>query len=397
MVNLKLLSIKKLELKLELNYTTLKNFRIGAEFTKNELLQYTKEFRTPEDWTLQEVLQSIKHNWKEDFCHLTWYFKIKFIKLKYIVDSIKITKNFLYIVMVITSPIFLGLALANTMPDKILTNEVSVKKEVRSQVEKTKKSKKTKTNTKSKSLEDKAKLALKEEARKLKEVRNLHKELQKELGIEELPKKPLKPVNEIVTLPEIKLPEVLNETTVPNNLNKDVFLTDAQFKLYIKTIVYPTFKKMEDDYRINAITESGRHSYEAWVRGTRTINKVRVNVWIPSNLFLGVGNGSGIKVLGKNKIINHAWVWKVDDKVDCNAKGESRFMVFQRNNFYDIQNWARYHVGVVLANKDYYNPERRNYKDIVAYSYEFEKYATKIDYCKTLLSRSLMVQKIINN
>ena len=230
--------------------------------------------------------------------------------------------------------------------------------------------------------ERKAKNALKKEKKLLGAVKKENKEVRKLLkSFEE-------------TLPKYNLPVSYQNKLVPKGVAKNIFFTDAQFKTLVK-LVHTKFSKFEDEFRINAIAETGRFTYEGFTRGEKVINGKLVHGWNMSDLSYVSGNSSGIKCFNKE---NQAFVIKYDDGVNpIDKAGNSRFILFQRNNLYDFDNWMLYQVSVTLANKKYYNPLNRNYKNLPSYCYEFKDYATKDNYCQTLLSRARMVEKMLKS
>jgi len=187
-------------------------------------------------------------------------------------------------------------------------------------------------------------------------------------------------------LPTIKLPSVIEGQVCPNNANKHIVLTDAQFKTYL-TQVYNEFKKYEHTERINPLVETARHTYEAWLH--------TANGWQPSNLLVVAGNGSGIK--GNPKYGSFSYVTKYDDGWNgAIYDGKpSKFIVFQRNDFYDISNWCRYQCTVVLASH-YYADARANYKNPTAYAAGFTEYATRTDYTTVLTRRTTLIKRILD-
>jgi hypothetical protein len=370
----------RLELKFTLDSKSLRDFTIGGIITKDDVLKYQLEIKSPDKWNFTGIFEAFKHNVKVDTEHLLWWIKTRYTAIRYQVSEIKQYKNYVSVFLIALSPIMVGAGIASTKEEIIVNKTVSEISTVTKKIEKKAKKKKTKTQAnKVDVIIEKVSKPNKKVDKKWDEVKKAHVEL----------KETLKGLDVNVELPNYKLPENMEGKHVPSNIADHVFFTQPQFEKLIK-VIHKKFSKYEnDEYRINAATEAGRVSYEAFQRTTRN----GVNGWKMSSLAFASGNFSGIKCFNPK---TQSFVIKYDDGVDAIDKaGNSRFILFQRNDLFDFDNWMLFQVSHVLANKAYYNPDRRNYKDIVSYSYEFKKYATKAEYCKTLVSRARMVEKII--
>lgn len=191
-------------------------------------------------------------------------------------------------------------------------------------------------------------------------------------------------------LPSFKLMQFENGSTVPSKKSEEGIaysgmyaLNRAEFAIYLKK-VYEEFEKYEDDYNINALVETARHTYEAWFP--------EGGLFKPSPLFVGTGNGGGNKCFDKE---NPSYVCMVDDRQNADKYGRSRFYNFSRDNFFDISKWVEYQATIQMQS-GFYKQARQDYESVEKYCLAQGVYSTNPNYCKSLLGRSLEVKRILN-
>jgi hypothetical protein len=237
----------------------------------------------------------------------------------------------MYVVMMASSPIFLGLSIVNTLPENTVIEVKKVEK-ITEVAEKPHK---------------KLKKAVKKEAAKMKEVKKEHKELLKELGISELPKKVVKSVSstQITGITDVQIAQIksVSGTIQSSELTRVKMFSSREDAIigYYKEYL----KSPELNNSVNAITSIAQFIYEPGLKEDGSVSKLA-----------SIGNNGGIKKA----------VWKGGKlHYTRKLKGESSGMVMSKDDETNLSAFKTFSTipNFMKGHADFLSTERyKNYR-----------------------------------
>lgn len=309
----------RLELRLKLESNSWKDFRVGAIFTKDELIPYECNYQTPKDWTWSSVGKALKNNViedvkgiKDDLSHLLWWCKTRYTYLKYRVEEIKLTKEHVIIFLIALSPIAIASTIAVSKND-LATNVAVVETVQKSKVaEITKKIEKKKRKAKKAKID----LIITEVSKKTHALNNTST---KELAA--LPKIKLKPVTSVNYISGISDVQVAQIKSVSGTIDSKELKKVKLFSSREDAIVgyFMEYKKDEKLMKsVSAINSIAQFIYEPGMTEDGTVSKL-ASIGNQGGVKKGVWSGGKLRLTRKLEGESEGMVMSHDDETNKSA------------------------------------------------------------------------------